>query len=93
MLYELFLKKSCSYASIDAGHFCKLCLSKFLFFSLSDDCICHFSNRPWIMNYINGERVRISNEDMAYYIKEHYREVVYIKCEINSQLAKKDIDS
>lgn len=30
---------------------------------------------------------------MAYYIKEHYREVVYIKCETNSQLAKKDIDS
>lgn len=36
---------------------------------------------------------RRNDEFMAYYIKEHYREVVYIKCETNSQLAKKDIDS
>ena len=29
-------------------------------------------HRPWIMNYINGERVRISNEDIRDYFKEVY---------------------
>lgn len=31
-------------ASVDAGHFCKLCLSEFLFFSLGNNGVCHFGN-------------------------------------------------
>lgn len=46
LIGELWAKKELdNHTPVDAGHFCKLCLSKFLFFSLGDNGICHFGNR------------------------------------------------
>ena len=39
-----FYKDARYHASVDAGHFCKLCLSEFLFFSLGNNGVCHFGN-------------------------------------------------